>query len=236
MMFGWEGRLPKPSVRTVGDMRAVLKEPDCPFHGPLYFMYRDLARSPQDHAWLRSRNVRYDLTVIPPAVLCGEKVKTKGHYHPTNQSGVGYPEVYEVLEGSAHYLLQARDLSDVVLIKANAGDRVIIPPSYGHVTINPGNSRLSMANLVSTAFSSDYREYETMQGAAYYELADGSLIKNPRYSRIPPLRRLDAKKMAMRCPLCPASLYSMVGSYGEGLVFLNRPEDYIRELERALAD
>jgi len=235
-MFGWEGRLPEPSVRMAGDMRTVLKEPECPVNGPLYFMYREVAQNPEDRAWLRSRKLRYDLTVIPPAVLCGEKVKTKGHHHPENASGVGYPEVYEVLEGSAHYLLQTRDLSDVVLIEASAGDRVVIPPSYGHVTINPTNSGLSMANLVSTEFSSDYGQYEMMQGAAYYELSDGSFIRNPKYSRIPPLRRLDAKRMDRRCPLCPAPLYSMVGSYGEGLSFLNRPEKYLRELDLALAD
>ena len=233
-MFGWEGILPEPSVRMVSDMRTVLKDPECPVHGPLYFMYRELARTPHDRAWLASRKLRYDLTVIPPAVLCGEKIKTKGHYHPANRSGVGYPEVYEVLEGSAHYLLQTRDLSDVVLIEARAGDRVIIPPSYGHVTINPGNSTLSMANIVSTEFSSDYGEYEEKQGAAYYELSDGRFVKNPRYSKIPQLRRLDGKRMGMRCPLCPAPLYSMVGGYGEGLLFLNTPEKYFRELALAL--
>lgn len=234
-MFDWEGGLPEPSVRMADDMRTVLKEPECPVHGPLYFMYREVARNPEDRAWLASRNLRYDLTVIPPAVLCGEKVKTKGHYHPANPSGVGYPEVYEVLEGSAHYLLQNRDLSDVVLIEAGAGARVIIPPSYGHVTINPQNSTLIMANIVSTEFSSDYGEYEKKQGAAYYELSDGSFIRNPRYSQIPPLRRLDGKRMGMRCPLCPVPLYSMVGSYGEGLLFLNKPEKYLTELALALA-
>lgn len=197
-------------------------------------MYRNVARDSQDLSWLKSRNLRYDLTVIPPCHLCSEKIKTKGHYHPANAAGVEYPEVYEVLLGTAHYLLQKRDLSDVVLVEARAGDRVIIPPFYGHVTINPGNTPLSMANIVSTEFSSDYQDYEIMQGAAYYELVDGSIVRNPRYPNIPPLRRLDGKRLGRRCPLCPAPLYSMVGSYGEGLLFLNRPENYLRELDLAL--
>jgi len=68
---------------------------------PLYFMYRDLAKSDADRQWLRSHKLRYDITVIPPCTLSGEWVKTKGHYHPKNPAGIGYPEVYEVLEGEA---------------------------------------------------------------------------------------------------------------------------------------
>ena len=60
--------------------------------------------------------LRYDVTVIPPSVLCGEYVKTKGHYHPDNHHGVGYPEIYEIIEGSAEYLLQDKALSDAVCI------------------------------------------------------------------------------------------------------------------------
>ena len=36
-------------------------------------------------------------------------------------AGVGYPEIYQVLEGEAHYLLQSKDLTDVVMIPAQAG-------------------------------------------------------------------------------------------------------------------
>jgi glucose-6-phosphate isomerase len=47
-MLGWGGELPEPSVRTVEDMRPVLAEPSCERSGPLYFMYRDLARTDAD--------------------------------------------------------------------------------------------------------------------------------------------------------------------------------------------
>jgi glucose-6-phosphate isomerase len=70
----------------------------------------------------------------------------------------------------------------VVLVDAHEKDIVIIPPGYGHVTINAGNSDLIVANLVSSAFESEYGEYEKKQGAAFYELADGTFIKNPAYT------------------------------------------------------
>jgi glucose-6-phosphate isomerase, archaeal len=94
-------------------------------------------------------------------------VKTKGHYHPENAAGIGYPELYEVIEGVAHFLLQKKTLDHIALVKAVKGDIVIIPPGYGHVTINPSRDEtLMMANLVSTAFVSEYAFYETRHGAA----------------------------------------------------------------------
>ena len=165
-MLGWDGELPPPSVRTLEEMRVVLADPACSDAGPLYFMYRDLAKSDADWKWLHAHNLRYDLTVIPPRDICGEWVKTKGHYHPRNPAGVGYPEIYEVLKGEAHYLLQSRDLRDIVMISAKAGEVVIIPPGYGHISINPSEHRtLTMANIVSTAFGSEYGQYESLHGA-----------------------------------------------------------------------
>jgi len=85
-------------------------------------MYRDLALTPSDRQWLRSNHLRYDITAIISRDICGERVKTKGHYHPGLPSGTGYPEMYEVLMGHAHYLLQKRNLSDVLLVDAQEKD------------------------------------------------------------------------------------------------------------------
>jgi glucose-6-phosphate isomerase len=104
VMFCWEGVLPAPQVRTIGDMRSVLRDPDCRYDAPLYFMYRDLARNEADYAWLRKNSLRYDITEIPPANLCGEPVKTKGIIIRGILPG-RVSEVYEVLAGTAHYLL-----------------------------------------------------------------------------------------------------------------------------------
>jgi glucose-6-phosphate isomerase len=225
-MFGWEGELPQPAKRTVEEMRPVLFDPKCRCSDPLYFMYRDLSRSGADWQWLHEHHLRYDLTVIPPRDLCGERVKTKGHYHPKNAAGMGFPEIYEVLEGTAHYLLQSAMLDDVVLITADAGDLVIIPPDYGHITINPSpDQTLSMANIVSTAFVSEYGEYEARHGAAWYELADGTFVRNPAYENVPPIRRLGASCRRGTQRICKGPLYDLVGNV-DALAFLNSPEEY----------
>jgi glucose-6-phosphate isomerase, archaeal len=84
----------------------------------------------------------------PPANPGGEFVKTKGHYHPANPAGAGFPERYE---GVAHVLLQKKTLDHIVLVKAAKGDIVLLPPAYGHVTINPSRDEtLIMANCFTS--------------------------------------------------------------------------------------
>jgi glucose-6-phosphate isomerase len=235
-MFGWDGELPRPAERTVEEMRPVLLTPRCRCSEPLYFMYRDLSRSGADWQWLHEHQLRYDLTVIPPRDLCGERVKTKGHYHPKNAAGVGFPEIYEVLEGSAHYLLQSGSADDVVMIAADAGDLVIIPPDYGHITINPSPDKtLSMANIVSTAFESEYREYEARHGAAWYELSDGTFVRNQAYPDAPPIRRREASCRKGTQRICKGPLYDLVGN-ADALAFLNFPEQYSPVFEALLKD
>ena len=227
MKCWWNGALPAPGIRTIRDMRSVLADPSCRVTDPLYYMYRDLARLEADRRWLTDHRLRYDITVIPPRDLCGEHVKTKGHYHPDNAAGTGYPELYEVLDGTAQFLLQSRPLDDVILVHADTGARVIIPPGYGHITINPSpGATLVLANLVSTAFESEYGEYESRHGAAYYVMRDGRIIKNRHYPAMPPVRRYTVVRgegAAGRISTGP--IYALIGNRG-ALAFLNEPEKY----------
>jgi glucose-6-phosphate isomerase, archaeal len=223
----WEGSLPEPAVRTVEDIRDVLAHPDCNLSGPVYFMYRNVAKSAEDRTWMESRQLRFDITVIPPRDLCGEYIKTKGHYHPEDPSGTGYPEIYEVLAGEAHYLIQTRDCSDVVMISARAGDVVVVPSGYGHVTINPSRKTvLEMANLVSSRFSSNYQGYEERHGAVYYEMTTGELVKNPAYPGAAALRLVRAQRLTDVTDTIPDPLYHLVGNRAPILDFLNYPEKF----------
>jgi glucose-6-phosphate isomerase len=232
----WDGLLPTPTVRSAEDLRGVLADRACTSTGPVYYMYRDLFRSEADRSWLTAQHLRFDLTVIPPREICGEFIKTKGHYHPENPSGIGYPEVYEVLAGKAHYLIQNRDCSDVLLIEATAGETVIIPPGYGHVTINPtGNTVLQMVNIVSSRFSSDYQGYEALNGAAYFEKVKEGFVKNPAYKKSSSLRFAKVLRRAGVSALITAPLYDLVQQRSPDLEFLNQPEKYaslFRELYR----
>jgi len=225
MIEHWAGTLPKPQVRTGREMECVLAGGNCDPDIHFYYMYRNLSANDRDKKWLESQKLRYDITVIPPLSVSGEFVKTKGHYHPANESGTGYPEIYEVLAGNAHFLLQKRDLSDIVCFSAAPGDKLIIPPDYGHVTINPSLSGLVMANIVSTAFTSEYSEYERLAGAAYYEMIGSKFIKNDNYDDIPELRLCRCPDMKTGSISKDTTLYDQVGDE-ISLGFLNYPENF----------
>lgn len=183
-----------PEVRTLYEMKEVIYDGEWlkkAKNFDVYYMYRNLAKNEDDRKKLLKEKLRYDITIIPGRMLGCEYVKTLGHYHPLAEKKISYPEIYEVLEGKAHYLLQKlskEKVEDVVLIEAKKGDVVLIPPNYGHVTINPSNRNLEMANLVSTEFNSIYEPIKNKRGAAYFELKSG-WVKNENYGKLPDIRK-----------------------------------------------
>ena len=220
----------EPDIRMLHDMddvlydRSLMDAPD----RELYYMYRDLSLSRSDYERIVEHNLRYDITVIPPGMLGTEYVKTAGHDHPTVPgTDVSYTEVYEVFEGEAQYLLQKKEgssITDVVIVRAGAGDKVIIPPGYGHVTINASNKTLKMANWVCREFSSVYDFFKEKVGAAYLLVEDG-FIPNPKYEDLPELRFLKPTNYS------EVGLYKNKEMYGlvkqiDMLEYLTKPQEY----------
>jgi glucose-6-phosphate isomerase, archaeal len=164
---------------------------------PLYFMYRDVKRISDESNILKSF-FRYDITVILPGQIEDEPIKTIGHVHPLskqNNAPYTYTEVYSVIYGTAHYILQKytpdfSNIIDIVDITVNAGEHVFIPSFYGHVTINVTNQPLVMANILYRDFSSNYEPYLRNRGAAIYLKKDqyGKIqtVLNSHYKNLPP--------------------------------------------------
>ncbi|MEM2128279.1 MAG: glucose-6-phosphate isomerase family protein [Candidatus Methanomethylicaceae archaeon] len=180
----------KGEPRFLRDLKPVLRNPefitDQNSGKVLYMMYRSVVVDPMHSESFRMHSVRFDITVMDSYLLDREPNKTLGHVHPEAVPGFSYPELYQVLHGRAVYLLQrlhdsrAR-VSEFLAVEAGPGDAVLIPPNYGHVTVNVGECQLVMANLVSTRFSSNYGPYKELRGASYYLLKDGVLEPNPNY-------------------------------------------------------
>jgi len=233
----WLQNLPAPSARTIGDMENVfaVRPSNQDKDKELYYMYRDLCKTHGDRKWLERNHLRYDITRIPPGIINGEYTKTKGHYHPLNENGVAYPEVYEVLSGYAYYLLQKRDHTDVIVLPARKGDVVLIPPGYGHVTINPAKEDLLMANLVSNDFSSEYGEINEMHGAAYYYMKKEGWVFNEAYGKQIPMHLILPKPMPELGLKEGRSLYEMVGSL-DTLEVMNHPEKFEDAIEEFFAE
>lgn len=223
----------KPAIRYKSDMQEVLLEADAKGPAELYYMYRDVCRN-QDRDLLAQHGLRYDVTVIKPGRLGREYIKTAGHYHPLKpQTESTYPEVYEVLAGKAHYLLQTEpdeDGVEAIIVEAVAGDKVLIPPGYGHITINPGAEFLIMSNWVASDFSSVYGPIKDLAGGAFYEVAidgaDEQFVVNPHYQPTPRLQIqpvVDKPEFGLVRGL---PMYLEFIKAADKFKFLTAPEDY----------
>ncbi len=219
----------KPGIRMLFDMKEVIYDREWLLSATdleLYYMYRDLSLSRNDALTIKEHGLRYDVTVIPPRMLGCEFVKTAGHYHPMIPgTDTTYPEIYEVLSGEAHYIMQKSDndkIQDVILVKAEQGDKVIIPPGYGHITINASNKVLKMANWVARDFESVYAPIKEKGGCAYFIL-DNGIVKNPVYDYVPEIRILDPA--GIRGLQRNREMYGLVRDIRK-LEFLTRPQEY----------
>lgn len=235
--FGGERR--SPDVRRLFDMSEVLYDREwlaTAENVDLYYMYRDLSLSRSDRSLLLDHDLRYDITIIPPGMMGSEYVKTAGHYHPAVPGTLTtFPEIYEVLEGEAIYLLQKEDASDVVCVYASAGAKVLIPPGFGHITINRSNKRLKMANFVARSFSSIYEPVRAMGGGAYFFTTEG-FMRNSRYSRASDLRRIEApddRRLRHFGMSRSREMYPLLRT-PERLEFLTRPQDHPEAFEGVL--
>ncbi len=217
----------KPSVRTLSDMKAVLLDPNAhSSREEMYYMYRDI-HLPQDEKVLRENNLRYDLTILPPGMIGEEFNKTVGHYHPKNSAGVEFPELYEVLQGEALFLLQ--NAKEAVAIKASAGQKIAYPPGYAHIIVNIGKEALVTANWVSDKFESEYEPIKQKQGMAHYVIADKQngfkLVSNKNYMPELPVRRtIAAEDPGFGIGAGPMYLSGVATP--KNLAFLNTPQDY----------
>lgn len=229
----------KPDIRYAKDMGEVILDQEWlkkNRDAELYYMYRDLWRE-NDEQRIKGGNLRYDITIIPPRVIGKEYVKTKGHYHPVAEGGKTYPEIYEVLEGKAHYLLQKKSqegvIDDVVLIETEAGEKAIIPPNYGHITINPSEESLKMANWVDRRFDSIYEDIIDLEGGAYFELSNGEFVKNDNYEEVPELRFGEPSEVAELGIVSGEDMYDLIDNL-QNLDFLKNPQDYESIFSRVL--
>jgi len=220
----------EPAVRTIDEMREVLMDKKLSSPKDLYYMYRDVHLE-TDSALLEKNKLRYDVTVIKPDPLGKELMKTAGHYHPGS-----FGELYEVVAGRGFCMLQRPDVSDhtiikeVIVVEAKAGQKIVIPPGFGHILINPGPDNLVTSNWVSSVFKSEYDLYKKAQGAAYFMvkaalgtefIANSYFKRNAEIKFVKPSAKLEKFGLAEGEPI-----YPLVRKNAAKLDFLNRPLDF----------
>jgi glucose-6-phosphate isomerase, archaeal len=233
--FKFGEQLVEPDIRRLHDLRDVAFDTawfEDASDRDAYYMFRDLSRTQDDAETIKRHQLRYDITIIPPLQMGLEFVKTYGHYHPRANPKLmfTYPEVYEVLDGDAHYLLQhthnEHSVDEVILVKATRGDKVIVPPNYGHVTINPSEKTLTMANWVCRSFESLYEPYTQLHGGVYYELINGRMLRNQAYPAVSEIRVVYPAEVPVQGLVKLKPMYELIEE-PHLLEFLTAPERHV---------
>lgn len=226
----------KPSIRCLKDLAAVIYDRNWLNTAPnleLYYVYRDISENQYDFKKIFKNDLRYDNTVLPPRKLGKEFNKTMGHDHPiVAGTNITYPELYEVLEGKAIFLLQDSEndkIKDIIAIKVNKNDKVIVPPNYEHLIINIGKKNLRTCNWICRNFSSSiYKPFRAKQGFSYYALRGLfgiKWVKNNNYSQIPKLRFGKPNKFYDFTIPKNQPIYSLISNFSV-LDFLKHPQNY----------
>lgn len=190
-----DSRKPDISRRMTFDMRLVALDPAAIKSSELlYTVYRNLA--------IINGKIRYDITVMPPKKIGREFAKTFGHYH----EGL-FPELYEVLKGRAYFLLQKpaspagkpennpKKIKEIYIVEVAGGEKAVMPPGFGHLSINIGKNDLVLANWIGLV-SYNYNLFQELRGGCYHILDSDEAIefkKNPNYKTVPKLKKLRPK-------------------------------------------
>lgn len=237
--------------KAAGKMAGLLAdETDLEMVGeePFYDVYRGIAY-PEDRELLKKHDYRYDITVIMPGQINGECKKTSGHYHGWTPARTNtYAEVYEVIKGTALYILQKSTnfdtndpsglvVDDVILVTVPEGRTLLVPPNYGHCSVNIGEGPLVFSNLayVSCPLHYDPVKYYHGMGWYAYRTPEGiSLKENSRYPHLPLPRYAAVKEnpelgVTWGCPL-----YESFRKRPEAFAFLGDPDAYVQTIMDSL--
>lgn len=142
----------------------------------LYSIYRGVTRI-KDESLFKKHKVRYDITVLPSGKIGQQAIRTVGHTH-TKTNGVSYPEIYQVLSGKGLFLMQHEKTNALYLMSAKKNDIVIVPPEFGHITINANESRqLVVANIfIDKRGAQQYQKFKKTHGPIWYPIWRGGKL------------------------------------------------------------
>jgi glucose-6-phosphate isomerase len=192
----------------------------------LYWMYTGLSL-PADREKIAQCNLRFDLTVIRPGKIGREFIKTIGHYHcKAEGQDEDYPEIYEVVYGKATFLLQDENHMDAVTVDAESGTKVLMPPGYGHITINASTDFLVISDIVSSKCQSNYCSIKDLKGGAWLCVEDEQgkrWVENQNYKKHPKLRIVEPGDMPLIFGLS-GPLYTNLSNDPKRFKCLNFPE------------
>lgn len=246
--FGDELPIVTPQPREFSSIRNYLKDPSVSFpQKVVYRTYSGLALSEHKEV-LQQHKLKYVLFVMPPGKLGEEFVKTRGYYQPQKLGAkTSYPGVYEVVYGKVYWILQSASpdyerLTSAYLVEASRGDKLIVPPGYGIVSVNPTDDVMVIANWRIRGIEGIHEPYEIHNGAAYYVCSsqrlsasgntsqDVDFLPNLSYNSVPELIKVTPREIPQFELRAALPIYFTGTKNPQSLDFLFNPENYLDTL------
>lgn len=197
-----------------------------------YRLYGD-AREIKDTDILRKNKLRFDLILLRSGRRGIQMPRT-----PWSAGQGGFPKLYEAVYGEAWFLLHKetkedpRVIEDVILVKVKPGRKIIIPPGYGHILINPAEDDLVACVFSSVELIPEPKSGEGPGGAGAYfifkdNLGDPFFQPNPFYRDVPYMRIAVVSARIERFGVrSNEPVYNLLSKGIEKLDFLNNPAKY----------
>ncbi|XJB14613.1 glucose-6-phosphate isomerase family protein [Escherichia coli] len=230
--------------KSAGQMAVVLPEfTEAQRDEPAYDVYRGLSFA-EDQERLAADQYQYDITIIMSGTIGRERKKTSGHYHGYNDTRRNtHPELYEVIKGTAAYILQKspdfavapKDLlvDDLIVAVVKEGESIIVPPNYGYCSINIGDGPLVFSNLAYKPCAVHYDTVQFYHGMACYIVEENGQLcvrKNHYYPHIPRIKFATVKGNPHLGITFDTPLYQRYRAAPERFHFLGHVDNYVREI------
>lgn len=226
---------PSYRIRMLHDLDGVWANPVPDTNSMIYQYTSGLWLAEDEEAWKRS-NIIYGIVIFVPGAFAGEFNKSSGQYHPiVSPNTNATPEIYSVLHGTGHFLLQKSSppyeiIEDAVMVEVQAGETFIVPPDYGHLQINPGKDPLIFSYAVMDRMQGVYEPFKKMQGAMYYEMDNDisteKYVFNLHYFEQVPLRFIKAAEICQIPAFDKNVTYQKIRDNLQQLEFLTNPEKF----------
>jgi glucose-6-phosphate isomerase len=233
--------IPREGKRTYDQLQDVTIEPiEEQQKEYAYLVYRNVFMRRDSGAFLSSQ-LRYNLIVMPPGVIGNEYLKTLGHFHSSKPGTlISYAEIYEIILGEAIFLIQKMDASfqtvtEHYIYTCKQGEKMIIPPGFGHTTINATQGTLVMGNIMTIDNDPNYEVFKRFKGASYRVLRgkEGNMIieKNDHFGPMPPLKKITVKSLEHLNIPSSQPLYELLIKKSETFSFISNPDQFLNELD-----
>ena len=221
---------PKVEVRHLSDIRKSLMDPNCNGPEDLYGIVMDIGNE-KDREKMEERNLLFASCVYNFGQMGKEPIRSQGHIHSVSKScNSSTCELYEIWEGEAIIYMQEYVKDNpgrCFAIRAKQGEVVIVPPYWGHQTVNANTDKpMVFGAWCVKDYGFDYDDVRAHRGLAYYPVVENKDIvwnKNPNYEESTLIER--SPRIYTEFNIDPTKpIYEQFLEDPDRMLFVSRPE------------